>query len=376
MDLAAGNKGLKSHPLFLLETDGDLNMKYLACATALTLASGAALAQSSVTLFGVVDATVAVGRGSVSNKTQLANSGLNSSSIGFRGIEDLGGGMAASFWLEASVGNDSGVGKATNTNNQASGTPPSNAGGQGLTFDRRSTVSLSGAWGELRLGRDYTPHYHNHATFEPWKNKGIGTSQVANSSLASFTEVRASNTIGYLLPPMGGFYGQYQHFLGENPSGTATANDGSGDSVRLGYEKGPFNVAAAAGKLKMSTGDITTVNAGASYNLGFATIMGLYDRDSVARGATGHGWELGTEVPIGVGQVRASYSTYKTDAIGNPRSTKVALGYVHNLSKRTALYTTVAHISNGGSATQALNGATTAAGQGSSGLDLGISHRF
>ena len=101
----------------------------------------------------------AYGHGDVADKTQLTNSGYNSSRLGFRGTEDLGGGMSASFWLEAGVNNDDGTGAATSTNNQAIAAPaPAVAGTQGLTFNRRSTVSLAGGWGELRLGRDYTPH--------------------------------------------------------------------------------------------------------------------------------------------------------------------------------------------------------------------------
>ena len=94
-------------------------MKKSLIALAVLAASGAAMAQSSVTLFGVVDAAYSVGKGSISNKTQLANSGYNSSRLGFRGVEDLGGGMRAEFWLEAGVNNDNGTGSATNVQNQA-----------------------------------------------------------------------------------------------------------------------------------------------------------------------------------------------------------------------------------------------------------------
>ena len=88
-------------------------MKKSLVALAVLAASGAAMAQSSVTLFGVVDAGYAVGNGSISNKTQLRNSGYNSSRLGFRGVEDLGGGMKAGFHLEAGVNNDDGSGAGT-----------------------------------------------------------------------------------------------------------------------------------------------------------------------------------------------------------------------------------------------------------------------
>ena len=129
------------------------------------LLAGVASAQSSVTLFGVVDATVSAtvrAKASSRQARQLTNSGYNSSRLGFRGTEDLGGGLAASFWLEAGVNNDDGTGAATSSNNQRVGTTSAHRSGtQGLTFNRRSTVSLSGGFGELRLGRDYTPTFWN-----------------------------------------------------------------------------------------------------------------------------------------------------------------------------------------------------------------------
>src|SRR4051812_6715713 len=115
------------------------------------LASAGASAQSSVTIFGVVDAAVqhvsGDGNGSITRMVAGSNS---SSRLGFRGTEDLGGGMSAGFWLEAALQNDNGAGSGTNTNNQVSGAAAAAAGGQGLTFGRRSIVSLAGNWGELR----------------------------------------------------------------------------------------------------------------------------------------------------------------------------------------------------------------------------------
>src|SRR5687767_10135481 len=84
-------------------------------------AASAAHAESSVTLFGMVDTALQHGSGSVSNRTHITPSAYQSSRLGLRGIEDLGGGMSASFWLEADVRSDDGTGAASNTNNQASG---------------------------------------------------------------------------------------------------------------------------------------------------------------------------------------------------------------------------------------------------------------
>jgi predicted porin len=344
-----------------------------------SLASFASLAsaQSSVTLFGVVDATLAHGSGSVSNKTQLANSGYSSSRVGFRGTEDLGGGMSASFWLEAGVNNDNGTGQATNTNNQASCAALAGlAGGQGLTFNRRSTVSLAGGWGEVRLGRDYTPQFLNLTLFDPFGTLGVGTTQTINSIITGATAVRASNGVGYIAPGnLGGFNGQVTYYMGENNSGPTTDKDGKGYGLRLGFANGPIDVALAVSRTTYFAGDVHQNNIGAQYDFGVAKLMGHYSRDK--NGAVnGKGGLIGGLIPVGAGQIRLAYSRYRTDALSNPTAKKWALGYVHNLSKRTALYATYAHVGNEGTSAQALNGATTTAGGSSSGYDFGIRHAF
>lgn len=350
-------------------------MKKSLIALAVLAASGAAMAQSSVTLFGVVDATYAYGSGSVAKKSQLTNSGLTSSRLGFRGVEDLGGGLAASFWLEAGVNNDNGSGSSTSTNNQgASGA----TGGGGLTFNRRSTVSLNGGFGEVRLGRDYTPQFWNLVAFDPFGIVGVGNSQTLNSSLGGPTNVRASNSIGYFLPgKLGGFYGQAQYYMGENLSNAANKKDGNGLALRAGYANGPINVALAFSETKFLAGNIQAFNLGGQYDLGVAKIMAHYSSDDIKNGNEGTGFLIGGLIPVGAGEVRLAYSTYKIDTVGaDPRSNKIALGYVHNLSKRTALYTTFARVSNKNGAAQALNGSVTAANRNSTGYDFGIRHSF
>ena len=350
-------------------------MKKSLIALAVLAASGAAMAQSSVTLFGIVDATYAYGSGSVANKSQLTNSGYNSSRLGFRGVEDLGGGMSASFHLEAGLNNDNGSGATTSTNNQgASGV----TGGGGLTFNRRSTVSLNGGFGEVRLGRDYTPQFWNLTVFDPFGTNGVGTNQIQNSSLGGPTQVRASNSIGYFLPGnLGGFYGQAQYYMGENLSNAANKKDGNGLAARVGYANGPINAALAFSETKFLAGNIKTWNLGGQYDLGMAKILANYSEDKISGGVDGKGFLIGGLVPVGAGEIRVAYSTYKVDTVGaDPRTNKIALGYVHNLSKRTSLYATYAHLSNKNGAAQALNNAVTAAGSNSNGYDFGIKHSF
>ncbi|RZL93992.1 MAG: porin, partial [Variovorax sp.] len=140
-----------------------------------------ASAQSSVTLFGVVDVSVSgyynkseniFGGSATASRTALTNSGYNTSRIGFRGTEDLGGGLAASFWIEGQINSDDGTGTSSATINGA--TVPT--GGQ--NWQRRSTVSLSGGFGEVRLGRDFTPTFWNDTVFDPFGSNGVGASLV------------------------------------------------------------------------------------------------------------------------------------------------------------------------------------------------------
>src|SRR6195952_5416990 len=134
-------------------------MKKSLVALAALAVAGVASAQSSVTLFGVVDASIShySSKAELSNplltptliqpvgvkqsQTVLGNSGYNSSRIGFRGTEDLGGGLAASFWLEAGLNNDDGTAASSGLITVPGGIGAVNASTKGLAFNRRSTVS-------------------------------------------------------------------------------------------------------------------------------------------------------------------------------------------------------------------------------------------
>jgi predicted porin len=344
-------------------------------------------AQSSITVFGVMDAGVShyatksatygaansLGARTVTqSQTVLSPSGLSSSRLGFRGTEDLGGGLAASFWLEAPLSNDTGGG-VTN-------------------FGRRSTLSLSGPFGEVRLGRDYTASFWNDAVFDPMTVNGVGTNLIAvvnsniaasralatggllNGGLSAGTDsyLRTSNSIGYFLPPdLGGFYGQLQYALPENTKGlgpTAAATTGQRGrylGTRGGWANGAFDVALAYGESTVADTAtykevIKTINLGASYNFGPAKLFGELSRvkDDMQRlpGALNlrvsdryNAALVGVTVPVGVGLIRVSYANVKFDSGSNaPNSdastSKIALSYVHNLSKRTALYASVARM--------------------------------
>ena len=376
-------------------------MKKSLIALAVLAASGAAMAQSSVTLFGVVDATIRYTDGGNGSRWQMANSGYNSSRLGFRGTEDLGGGLTASFWLEAGVGNDSGTGVVSSTNNQVGGTNTAPTGSQGLTFNRRSTVSLAGSWGEVRLGRDFVPYFWNTTIFDPFGTNGVGA--VSNMTLAGLSAlnilgggaavnitaagVRASNSIGYIMPNIAGFYGQAMLAMGENNDKTVAGlnnpdkSNGNVGSVRVGYANGPFDIAVGWGATTFAPSQQYGVtNIGASWNFGVAKALFLWNQESAdtltntkLRSNT---YMLGATMPMGAGELKGSY-TWGNSTNDGLEGSQIALGYVYNLSKRTALYTTYSYINNDGNASvYAMDAANAALRKSQWGLDFGVTHRF
>jgi predicted porin len=347
--------------------------KSLLALAALGLFAGAASAQSSVTLFGIVDAGVArlnvkTATGSKS-VTGMTNSGLNSSRLGFRGVEDLGGGLRAGFHIEGALTNDDG-----------------NAAGQ--TWQRRSTVSLMGNFGEIRLGRDYVPTFWNTTVYDPFGTNGIGQSLTPNligaSSGGNATNaVRANNSIGYFLPGnLGGFNGQVMYAFGENVSGGVKTNNYLG--VRLGYAAGPVSVHGAYGKTEGATdaADVKYMNVGFSYDVGVVKPMLVVAQEKNGAGGKVTAAEVGVTVPLGQGELRAAYSRYNVDKSSNDWN-KLAIGYGYNLSKRTQLYATFARVDNDGAQTKTVGnnglgftGVTVLGGKVSTGLETGIRHSF
>jgi predicted porin len=343
--------------------------------------AGAASAQSSVTLFGIVDVNV----GEIKNETAAGVStklkregtdGINSSRLGFRGVEDLGGGLRAGFWLEAGLSPDTGAaGANVNTSTYK-------------LFNRRATVSL-------RLGRDYTPSFWNLTVFDPFGTNGVGSftnlfNVPGGTPLGSgaSTLVRADNSIGYFLPAaIGGVYGQAQVAAGEAGTGGTQANNKYAGG-RIGYAGGPIDVAIAYGQTTIDANDTKykLFDVGGAYDFGLAKVMAQYVRGKWDPREQKI-WLVGVVVPLGQGEIHAAYShaDYSGGAIGSAfaddaDAKQLALGYVYNLSKRTAVYGTVSRVKNDGN--QALTvgtpstGFLSPTGGKSTGAEVGLRHSF
>jgi predicted porin len=358
---------------------------------ALCTVAASASAQSSVTLFGVIDLAYRYVRTNGVSQSQLAQDGLGSSRLGFRGVEDLGGGLSASFWLEGTLNPDTGTQPLAAINGNAPANP--NAVG---TFTRRSTVSMSGSWGEVRLGRDYTATFWSAQIFDPFGLNGVGSAGnivvvpgtaggvTVPTGSAYGTIQRANNMVGYFIPSgtLGGLYGQFQVAAGENSFGNKYLGG------RIGYATGPFNAAVAYGKTEVSGNiDGDQWNIGGSWNFGILSVSGFYSNLGIEE-LSQENWFVSARAPIGLWTLKASYGQVSrsgklgTININGQDARQIALGAVYDVSKRTALYGTWAGINNKGGArfivapmqNIAVGGAV--ANADSQGFEVGIRHLF
>lgn len=357
----------------------------LACASV----SFSSWAQSSVQIYGVMDLAVSSYRGEgAGSRLMLTSSGNQASRIGFKGQEVLGEGLRAGFDLEAGLGADTGSGQATNTNNQTSGAVSTS----GLTFNRKSFMYLqSPQWGEVRLGRDYSPAFWNLFLYDPFR-VGVGMSaHVLHGT--TVTAFRASNSVGYFSPGCSGpackgLFFQSMVAFGENGPGSER-QDGQVYGARLGYGGHGWDTAMALATTRNKAADsYTQFNIAGAYTWqGHKLMLLLGENRTGNRMATldeanrirfaqvGAIWKVGAHhIPMSVMRLT------RNDVSGST-SYKYAAGYVHNLSKRTALYGTYSYVDNRGSvglpvASGALNGPTPVAGGNASGFDVGLRHNF
>lgn len=343
-------------------------------------------AQSAgVTLFGIVDAMASRYRHDTASVTRLGSGGHQASRIGVRGQEDLGGGLRASFWLEADVNLDSGAGGSTNANNQQTGTGPST----GLMFNRRSTVSLHAPSGEWRFGRDYTPTFWNFAMFDPFIMQGVASGSnlfFAGTPGPALGTIRNSNSIGYLYNTtqpfgMSGPFFQWQSAFGENASGTANQDDGDYHGFRTGYAAGPAVIAVAYSHWEhLASRNFTLASVGASWAHEVAKVMATYHvAKSGIAGTTFKTASIGATILLGSGYVPLSLIRTNRDNAAEAKATQLAVGYVYNLSRQTALYTSYARLRNKNGANFAIGGNVPFAAPAnatSSGIDVGVRHVF
>ncbi|WP_268750520.1 porin [Paracidovorax avenae] len=353
-----------------------------------TPAGGLPAAASSVTLYGLIDTSIAYASAPGGRIAKLDSGHMNGSRLGFRGSEDLGGGLRANFWLEAGINVDTG------TSGQNQGAGPK-------FFGRGSLIGLTGGFGEVRLGRTVsTISSEVQAVGDAFGLGGGGNLQSLQPSTG-----RANNTLWYQTPAISGFIGKASYSFGER-AGSEAANQ---PAVGLFYTTDTLSGAVSYTTLRNPT-DLTTLrwlNSSLAYQFGSFKLFGSFatfknpgaavtpavhaalDGNVLFSGFPTVGYyagqndrsvSLGVSVPFGASTVLAQ--VVKLDDRGplNRDATQFGVAYLYALSKRTTLYADYGKVKNRNGAAYAVSGATTQAGLSDSGnsdaVHLGVRHTF
>ncbi len=365
-----------------------MNKKIIAGAI-LGVLSSAAFAQSSVTIYGLIDAGIVVERNGVFNggkATTKLDGGVNGGSrIGFKGAEDLGGGLSAIFTIESGFTGDTGA-----------------AGQGGLLFGRQSFVGLTGGFGALKLGRQYSVFDNTLGAVDPFGNATAGRAPnlvgAAGNAGGGDYVPRFNNAVQYSTANFGGFTADVQYGFGEAAGSTATNRNWG---LALNYVNGPLTLRAAHQRSNNVAVSVTsqaalalgglpaaqlehnakhTIVAG-TYDFGVAKLHAAYALNKRSPIITSTELKsddalIGVSFPFGPHKVLVSYINKKDKTNGqNDGAQQLGLGYTYDLSKRTSLYAVYAAIKNKNNAKYTV-GNSSNAGTGSQALNLGLRHAF
>lgn len=246
-------------------------------ASTVLLASGAAFAQSSVTLYGIADINLSSSKNGGVRETNLNSSGIYESRFGLKGSKDLGAGLKVNFQLEQGFALDTGTTSI------------------GQAFSRQSWVGVSGAFGEVRVGKTWSAYDDISGRAQAAKNSMFAPNR--GVWLTGSHEDNPNNGLYYASPNFGGWSFAVSYGLGENK--TAAVGAGSIISAHLKYANGPIFVGIAQQNEK-ATGASESINftrINGTYDLGLAKLLASYGRVSSGNKSTRE-WQLGADVPL------------------------------------------------------------------------------
>jgi predicted porin len=349
--------------------------KHIGCAVAAALclgATGAALAQSNTTLYGrvvggveYVDKIADPTTGQVGSLTRAAGNHWGTSLFGFKGTEDLGGGLKAIFVLESGFSSTNGT-----TNGSA-------------LFNRRSYVGLSSTdWGTLQVGKNLL----NSDLL--WSIDPTGKQFVGSATLVRGRNwPGADNVVEYTTPNWGGFTANAQLSMGEQPG---SFNKRRAEGLSLAYAADALELRAIYTGRRDANGNFSDVysasketTVGGTYRIGNAKLFAAYDYITAPDSAVGvptrlrHGW-LGVRYDLSpaLTLIGAAYRVSGNNNAGN--ATLLMAGADYYLSKRTFLYATVGGVNNSSTANYAADVTVNGPGAGKAQrvFYTGIGHVF
>jgi predicted porin len=319
-----------------------------------------ASAQSSVTVYGVMDAAIAhEDTGAPNGSRNVVNSGNQSSSrLGFKGTEDIGNGLKAVFNIEAGVALDTGAGDTA-------------------FFGRRAVVGLAGNFGSIMLGREYSP------IADVAKETDVFGQGFYGSNLNAFTTGRLtrrlSNSVSYKSPSLSGFKLGAAYSAGE----TSTGPSGTLKGISADYTLGGLYLGAGYHTLeRLATGDDKEMIVGAGYKFGAFEIKGNY-MEADPTGVNNQFEQINLGVAYGVA-AHKFFANYQTNELeSGAKANGVAIAYTYSLSKRTNVYASYSTLRNNATGVFGMNSSSTnvtppagALGADPKALVLGVRHTF
>jgi predicted porin len=323
-------------------------MKKSLIALAVLAVSGAAMAQSTVTLYGIADIWVGSSKSGVgaASVTQVGSGGFNGSRFGFKGSEDLGGGLKAVFKLEQGFNLDTGTLSVA-----------------GTAFGRQAFVGLEGGFGSLTFGNVWSATDDIIGAGNGAFDSAFSPLYSMSGSVHSAYNDRPKNAIKYATPDFGGITAAVVYGLDENAAVKQDVVD-----FNVAYNAGPLGVALAY-QVQNNTTDTELVLLNGSYDLGMAKLLASFGQVKTGANKSTDA-QIGVDVPLSAA-LTLSGSFAQTDdnaALGDGKRTGYGLAAKYSLSKRTFAYAGVRDVN-------AKNAAGTKIGKESL-YAVGLQHSF
>lgn len=349
-----------------------------------------AFAQTNVTVYGLLDQAIEYSKQGGGSLTRMQPGSYQGNRIGFRGTEDLGGGLSALFVLENGFALDTGT-----------------LGQGGRLFGRQAFVGLRNELGTLTLGRQYSPYYLSMLQQDAFQWTMVGglpaiTRTTVNATGVASTNLlltgyqnigRVDNSIVYTTPKFGAFSGNVMYALGE-VAGSAAAGRTLGASVRYAENNIDLNVGYTSQHDQFDRGEQRAVNAGGSYAFGPVTLYAGYIRESNNSATSATAAQVSARYDlinagiryratnaltlIGQGvRIRDKSAGLTTDRDANV----FAVGGEYALSKRTLVFSSVGTVGNQNGSNYSLGSGTALGGPASGNergktVNVGIRHVF
>lgn len=318
-------------------------------------------AQSSVTMYGIVDTFVQYVNTGNGYTAAMNSSGQYGTRIGFRGSEDIGGGNKIDFTLE----------NGFNANDGTFATP-------GSMFNRQAWIGASGNWGSVRAGRQNSLLFLNEGRLDAFG----GATQASGINNLSVYTYRTSNTVSYFSPKIAGF--QASGYLGLGDAG-GFRSGGSNYQFALTYDNRAVSAVYTTQGVRNATATSTerSTFAGGSYDFGTVRLYAGYASASwddlhidIRSYEVSGRWSFSPFAYIALGY------TFLQDRNGSNDAAQYSAMFNYALSRRTSIYTALSWLDNRGTAQYRLAGAANAGlalaypGAAAKGVQIGIVQAF